>query len=430
VSGRGVFWALATASLALTPRGAMADYEPTSTSWNAMSYLAVTAREARVDLSFTDRLDWAEVRTDAVLVFVYPETPPDVEQAAAFLADGGRIVVADDHGESDALLSRYGMRKVTQRIAHANFLRGDPDFPVFTARGEHFLFYNIRELGEAVVGNAPVGFEVSAPASPIVTFDDPRVAFAAETRVGDGGLLAIGDASLFINEMLYEHPCKQFVANALRYYCRADPCKAVVVLPRAIHEGRYVPPVRPNEGELSALLRRGAEAANGWLSGLSGALTDTLWARLLAFGAFGLLLSALARVAIPERPLARFGFELPPHGSGSDLDDLARGLATARESADFARPLSALLASFAATVELADPELVSTPAQRESFSSALLLRNRPPESERAAVRQALLNVLGLFHTVRAQAGHARISYSQFSRAYADVATIRRWLRAG
>lgn len=387
------------------------DYDPESSDWNGASYLLRTANEAKVDVDWKEILDWSNVTADTVLVWLYPRQPMPMDAIDAFLRDGGRLVVADDFGTSDALLRRYGILRSEAPPRHRTFLRGDPSLPVLappragdSARSDHFLFFNIAPIGETLVANHPASFTLaSSDATAIVTFDDPRQVFAAEVRVGDGAILAISDASLFINEMLYLHADKQFVANALRYYCKADPCRAVIVDPIGQSVGTYIPREADLQESLLDRIRRLSAELNTWVHAAQARLTPRTWSYLFGIFGMGLLLSLLARLFAPIAPLRAFAWETPAQSWRTDLDHLAEGMAAARESADFGRPAVALVA----LVESALGLVGSPPrdgAAREAVAAAFLRARAIPNQDRGAVRQAILNAFAFSHSVRGVRG--------------------------
>lgn len=364
------------------------DYNPALQGWNGASYLVETAEEARVDLEPLSTLDWERVDRRDVLVFVFPLRPLDEVAIDAFLRDGGRIVIADDFGASEGLLAKWGLTRIRPPLAHGNVLRGNPAWPVLEVSGGHFLFFNIESLDETLLGNHSVGLRWEEPARPIVTYDDPRLAFAAEVAAHEGAILAIADASLFINSMLYWHGNKQFVANSLRYFCRGDPCRAKLVLPWAPHVGSYVGSDGPDT--LREWARESVELFNEGVESLLGLLSARAWVKLLAFAALGLILGALTRLFAPLKPLSRLSWESNGARNTTEIDDLAQGLSDARQSADFRRPAEALASLLRAALSLRERDTAVTETERVALASRFVRRYRTQPADRGPVRQAVV----------------------------------------
>ena len=394
------------------PSAPAADYGLDADAWNGVGYLITTAAEARVDLTPVDDLDLAALRTGDVLLWLYPSAPLPDADLLAFVADGGHLVVADDVGASAALLRGAGLERLPAPPAgHARWFEQQEGFPVLRAHGEHFLFFNVDEI----VANHPAALRGAG--TPIVSYDDAAAHLVVERAWGAGTLLAIADASLFINQMLRRfYGNKQFAANVLRLYCRREPCAVRLLLPTSTVHGRYTPGLG-RLGPLPRLVEQAAAAVNDVLAALNGSLgappvTLALSVALTALIALGgALLLATWRRPAPRPPVAS---PVPSHAPA--VAD-AIGLASARAEADF----SALAATLA---EQADRLLASRSLE------AWVSGHRPPpagESEESLdlLRHAELRVKRDTASLRSRQPPL-ISAERFVRLYDDVHLIARF----
>lgn len=317
------------------------DYEPIDGPWNGVGYLITTGAEARVEVELVDALALGDLSPDDVLLWLYPQAPVPADDLLAFVGDGGRLIIADDHGGADELLAAAGIaRRGSGPTAHRRWFEGADGFPILTARGgadAHFLFFNVDEI----VANHPS--VLTGEGRAIVSFDRPDGPGAeqldehlvVERAIGRGALLAIADPSLFLNQMLRRfYGNKQFAANVLRLYCRAEPCRIKLLLPTTRAAGNYASEAG-HLGPLPRLVERGATALNEALASLSDLLATPLWtvalALLTALLAGLLLALGLATWrARPTSPVLEPG--VPAH---SPVVVEARGLSAGRGDADF-----------------------------------------------------------------------------------------------
>ncbi len=322
------------------------DYALESDAWNGLSALMQTAAEAQVRLSPTTQVDWRKVTAEDVLWLLFPERPLPIKDLRRFIEDGGRLVVADDFGQSEALLRAVGLERVSAPPDHPLHLGGANAWPVFELgpASEHFLFFNT----DAIVANHPTAVRtVAEPAAsqPIVPFGDPESdsALVLERTVDAGRLLVVADASLFINDMLRRaRGNKQFAANLLRYYCVTDWCDIQLVLPGARHSGRYVPSMR-NVRDVHDFFAASIAAIDAAFANLDQHLATPL-GRTLVLGGVLLVFAALARGAL-RRPRGRaFAWQPESLPTRSAAADQVSAMLRARQQADFRSPLSWLQA--------------------------------------------------------------------------------------
>ena len=417
-------------ALMLTHAGSIAaarDYDPTSRDWAGSSYLLDTAAEARVELQVATELDWSTVSPDRILLLISPEQPVDDASAAAFLEDGGHIVVADDFGGTDRLLDRVGIHKVPGVPRHDAFLQDHPAFPLFSPTGDHFLFFNIASAGSRIAANHPTAFELDDGATAILRYGG-GAAFIAEAPLGRGALLAVADGSIFINEMLHQHGDKQLAANLLRYYCTGARCEVTLVAPWAPVEGRYESRAASDRSTLGGLFRESVAVIDAFVGRVSRAAGEgpPLHAlALAALGALGLLLGGVLlrrrRAAPPVRPT---GGAQAGHPATHGL-----GLSLAAARADFRGPGLAVATTLERSLRaarLVPPSIGPDDPQRYARAVAERLLPRDPDG-REALRRKVLNVLTLSARLRAASGAAPppLSASEFEALDDDARHILR-----
>ncbi len=395
------------------PAWAGEDYGVDTDSWNGVGYLVETGAEAKVEVQIADALDLEELGRDEVLLWLYPLDPMPVDDLLAFVGDGGSLVVADDHGSAEPLLAAAGItRSPRGPTTHGEWFEGEDGFPIVRARGEHFIFFNVEE----VVANHPA--VLGGEGTPLMSFDGDGEHLAVERRLGQGRLLALGDPSMFLNQMLRRfYGNKQLAANLMRVYCAREPCKVRLLLPHTTTSGRYTPGGGP--GPLPRLAQRAAETINEALAGLSSTLSEPPWSIALA------LLLALALCGLAALALALWRRQV--RGPALDGGILGRtpvvaealGLSAVRADADFyalARTLAEHAERLAGKADL--------PAIAEG-------RRPPPRGvdsgDVMALTQALLRLRDDAASLRSRQPPV-ISAERFARIHGDVQTLTRFAK--
>ncbi|MFO0750650.1 MAG: Ig-like domain-containing protein [Myxococcota bacterium] len=310
------------------------DYALDADSWNGLGYLMTTAQEARVDLQILPSLDLDSIEPDDTVFLLYPTVALPVDDLMAFVDSGGFLVVADDHGTSGPLLAAAGIeldaRGPTQHGRSYQDLEG---LPILRPSGQHFLFFNVDE----VVANYPAVLRTqSRDVRPILSFDGGREHLIVESPQGSGALLAIGDPSMFLNEMQRRfYGNKQLAANVLRFYCQREPCRARMLLPGGQLTGHY--DARKHRlGTLPRDLEEAIQTVDDALADFSETLAEPPWAWIVAgVAALIALVLGLRAIARFRRPVAvPIPSDGQTRGSPPALDE-ARGLVSQRVEADF-----------------------------------------------------------------------------------------------
>lgn len=416
---RGVFAGVAAAlTVALTAPTAAAAAAPDDYAqgdadvWNGLGYLLVTAAEAKVEVTVRDTLDLSALTPDDVLLWLYPTTPLPVAGLLAFVEDGGALIVADDQGSAGPLFAAVGIARDGDGPRHQEHWFAQEDgLPIVRRQSDDFLFFNVEEL----VANHPASF--TSDTGGVVAFDDPQELLVVKRDLGAGHLLAIADPSIFLNQMLRRfYGNKQFAANVLRVYCRVEPCRVTLLLPRTVTRGAY-DGARGRWGEAERALEGVVAALNDALTDLSGALSAEPVARVLLYGLplVGAILVLLA-LAVWRRPV------LTPVVDGailgrSPLVAEAAGLAAARGDADFLTHALTLIDHAEAVAAALSLEAVldgERPPPRGTGPHALEL-----------VRHALLRVQREAASLRSREAPI-VSAERFARLFDDVRTVTRF----
>ena len=306
----GVVLALGAAGTA-----AAADFEPRRGAWNGLSYFVATAAEAKVELEVHDALDWTTVSPRTIVLLVAPRVGPrrDDPSLSAFMAAGGRLIVADDFRAGYAWLRGFGLR-LQNRAGPAGAYVGDLRFlPRFSLRalGPYLAFHDHHADAEPVVVlNHPASLSVREPPpegmKPRIRgwFGDRARGWLAEVT-GAAKVLAVADSSAFINAMMRGfYGNKQLAANVLRYYCYAgEPCRVRLIANLAEISGRFDASAHADEGPPGhADARRSLRRMADRLAELMGRRELALLWSLLVLAAMAVPVLMTSRTPAPMLP--------------------------------------------------------------------------------------------------------------------------------
>jgi hypothetical protein len=163
----------------------------------------------------TRDLELGRLSAADALVLVHPTRELDADELSAFMHAGGRVVLLDDYGTGDGLLSYFGVRRVPLPEHPAAMLRGNPAFALADAVGGHQA---VRDVTRVATNHATgLSQHGLAPLLVVRGQDEPDVLLAEAGVVGRGRLLAVGDASITMNSML-RYPGNRALAVALVRY--------------------------------------------------------------------------------------------------------------------------------------------------------------------------------------------------------------------
>lgn len=221
------------ASVELAPN----DFDPSERGWNGLSAFVEIAGERNQTLEVVGRLDLGTLQPTDAIVIVHPTEDLPGHEVAAFMRAGGRVVLADDFGAGDSLLRlfRIGRGAPSADAPSSLRLRGNPDLLVARPLAPHPLSEGV---GALVTNHPRVLFH--ADLEPIfVVADHDALVFAG--AVGAGRLVALGDPSVFINNMLELEGNRRFAENLL-VYIGAPGGRVLLVPPSGRIVGRFGEP--------------------------------------------------------------------------------------------------------------------------------------------------------------------------------------------
>jgi hypothetical protein len=227
--------ALLAAATFLWPRSAAAAaFDVRGEDWEGLSQLVHLA-ESEIGTQRVVVVEPTNARTPAVLrlsnlkredalLVVHPERPLDVDELAGFMRAGGRLVLMDDYGTGDELLARFGIRRVPMPVRPAEMLRGNPSLAIAEPASGHAA---VRDVAHVVTNHATglahpgLSKLLVVHAAHATASEDADVMLAIAGAVGQGRLIALGDASVGINSMM-RFPGNRALCSALVRYATED----------------------------------------------------------------------------------------------------------------------------------------------------------------------------------------------------------------
>jgi hypothetical protein len=169
----------------------------------------------------TTQIDFGELKPEDGLLLLYPERSLDVEQLSKFMHAGGRVIMLDDFGRGESLLTNFSMKRLPIPRRPAESLRNNPQLALAEPASAHPVVADANR----VVTNHPTGLG-HPDLSPVLKIraagDEPDVMVAVAGAVGHGRLLAVGDPSIVMNSMLRYAGNKAFARGLVRYAVDAD----------------------------------------------------------------------------------------------------------------------------------------------------------------------------------------------------------------
>jgi hypothetical protein len=211
-----------TASAAPPAPAAPAAFDPKNGNWEGLSqFLELAENEAGPGRVVpTTALDLGRLLPEDAVLAIHPTLPMEADELSAFMRAGGRVAILDDYGSGDALLVAFGISRVPLPGHPTEMLRANPALAIAEPAGQHPLVRSVTR----VVTNHATG--LSHPGlSPVLVVrgrDEPDVLLALAGSVGRGRLLAVGDASVVINEMLRFPGNRAFATGLVRYLTEDD----------------------------------------------------------------------------------------------------------------------------------------------------------------------------------------------------------------
>jgi hypothetical protein len=203
------------------------DYDGESTDWNGLSRLVATAHGLNLQVDVSNELRWNELDSGDILFILYPVNKLDPSRLTAFIRGGGRVLVADDYGDSAEAFGRLGAFREQPAGVDAVRFEADRAFaPVArVADKDHPLAEGVAEL----ITNHPAIFRKVTGADTIFRFGGDEAVVVAGAR-GNGRFVAVSDPSVFINRMLEYEGNLRFAINALRWLGRPGVTDTLVIV--------------------------------------------------------------------------------------------------------------------------------------------------------------------------------------------------------
>jgi hypothetical protein len=310
----------AAAILAFLPsaRSLAAPFDPVGQDWEGLSQLIHLAQSelgaSRVVLP--PALPLGELKREDGVFLVHPERALDLDEVTAFMRAGGRIVLLDDYGTGTGLLTRFGIRRVSLPVHPTEALRGNAALAIARQASLHPI---VRELGRVVTNHA-TGLEQPALSPLLVVHGagEPDVVVALAGVVGQGRLVAIGDASIPMNAMM-RYPGNRVLSRELVRYAVEDDAwgkrggKLYVLANGFGTSGTFGSSSRTS-GAASELRRAIVDAIGGLREG--GLPPTAAYAAALAIG-LGIVVWTSVRVGRTHKPVVpRFTRAVPAAAQG------------------------------------------------------------------------------------------------------------------
>jgi hypothetical protein len=202
-------------------RALAAPLDPKGQDWEGLAqFVSIAQAELGTQrVVVTSKLDMRSLGRGDALFLVHPQSSIDDGEMSAFMHAGGRVILLDDYGTGDELLERFGIRRVPMPSRPAQMLRGNPAFAIAEAASTHSA---VRDVGKVVTNHA-TGLDHKALSAVLVVRGEgePDVLLSVAGAVGQGRLLAVGDASVVMNSML-RYPGNRQLALALVRYGTED----------------------------------------------------------------------------------------------------------------------------------------------------------------------------------------------------------------
>lgn len=209
------------------------DYSVDSGAWNGLKDLVTIARAAGLSLETPSSLDLSLLNARDGLLLLYPTEPPPRPDLAAFMADGGRLGVADDFGAGKALLEGFRIgRSAPSSGVRALRLRDNQALRIAKPQFEHALSADVV----ALVTNHPQVLHHDA-LDAVFALGDRADAIVLTGAVGNGRLVALADPSTLINNMLEFRGNRVFAGNLVRYLAHGG--RLWIATPATTFTGHY-----------------------------------------------------------------------------------------------------------------------------------------------------------------------------------------------
>ena len=200
--------------LLLVAGAAWADLAPRSTEWNGLSRWVAGLEQGAIAVQTPDEVALGALPPEGGLALVGAEAVEDTASLRRWVAGGGRLLVAVEGPEADAVLRLFDAHAVAAPESGPR-LGGHPALRVIEAPDRGRLFRGVRH----VVANWPQALRAADHLRPQLKYED-GTPFVFHLKLGAGEVLLLGDASLLINQMLEAGDNARLAANVGAWLAR------------------------------------------------------------------------------------------------------------------------------------------------------------------------------------------------------------------
>jgi len=223
--------ALAALLVTLAPAPDARAVTAESAQWDGFARWVQMMRSAGATVEAPTRLDLGQVPPGAGLALLDPPAR-DFDGLRLFVQDGGRVLLAVESPGSAALLAAFDLQ-LEAPPTRGRADDGHPALHPLSAPGSG-LFAGVSDL----LANRPAAVAAPLDLEAAVRFADGQ-GFAYHLKLGEGELLVVADASLFINLMLDGADNARFAANVGAWLARGGRAPVWFAGPTNPIEGRY-----------------------------------------------------------------------------------------------------------------------------------------------------------------------------------------------
>jgi hypothetical protein len=189
---------------------AEAEFAAGGERWNALTRFLEIADEESVPAHVTTSLDSRALDPSEAVILLHVQPSRSLARLSSFVERGGALVIADESEAVAPLLARLAFERFDDAGPNAASVPEREGLFVAAPILDHPLVEGV----DWIVANLPRPFKHESLA-PVVALDEDRH-LVAIGRLGQGDLVALGDSSLFIDQMLELRGNERFARNLLR----------------------------------------------------------------------------------------------------------------------------------------------------------------------------------------------------------------------
>jgi hypothetical protein len=406
------------------------DYEVASERWNGLSTLAALTRGLGFRFEPAQRLDWEDIDSEDVLFILYPTERVPPGHVAAFVRNGGRMLLADDFGDSSEAMARLGMiREETVGVDAESF----HDDLAYAPIARPWLPAHPLAAGvDGLTTNHPAVLTRTKGPEVVFGFGGGEGVVAAGS-LGAGRFVVVSDPSVFINRMLQFPGNLRFAINVVRFLAREGTTRRIVVV-----TGDYLvfgePSGMLDDGTLDGTVGQMVNDVNSWLEERNDYLLTRDGLRVISVAA-ALLISLLGLALLPMAKRSRLDGSWTRAQSTSLVVDDYQSVVAAFDRhghrGNYLLPacavrdglnarLARLLGQSQPLYTLREPELLGAVEREAGPASATALRH---SYRRLKALPSRLQAASAW-------SHGFLSRREFERLHDDIHALYRYLEAG